>query len=191
MSGNDIKLNDKDARRALKSLEASGGDLSPAMDHIAQKLLNSVRKNFKEGGRYSRADSIIGGSTKWDPAKKPPSTGSTLFRFGDLYESITPESNSDTASLSTNLEKAALLNFGGEVTHNARSELFTRNRAGKGSLAAHPNLNPFSKGTAAGRGHTIGEHTKTMPARPFMVIQEQDIDDAKIILRNYVLRGVK
>lgn len=191
MSGNDIKLNDKDARRALKSLEASGGDLSPAMDHIAQKLLNSVRKNFKEGGRFSRADSIIGGSTKWDPAKKPPSTGSTLFRYGDLYESITPESNSDTASLSTGLAKAALLNFGGKVTHYARSELFVRNHAKKGSLAEHPNLIPFSKGTTKGKGYTIGEHTKTMPARPYMVIQEQDIGDAKIILRNYVLKDIK
>lgn len=191
MSGYSIKLNEKEARQALQNLEASGGNLSPAMRTISQKLLNSARKNFREGGRFSRADSIIGGSTKWKDVKKPPANGSTLYRSGHLQQSIMPESTSDTSTLSTNVAYAAIHNFGGKVTHYARSELFTRNRAGKGSLADHPNLNPFSRGTTKGSGHTIGEHTKTMPARPFMVIQETDIEDAKIILRNHILSAVK
>lgn len=183
MSGYDLKLNDKEARQALRNLMAAGGDLSRPMATISQKLLNSVRKNFREGGRYSRADSIIGGSTKWQDPVDPPSNGSTLYRSGHLYQSIMPESDSDTATLSTNVEYAALHNFGGERTSYARSELFTRNR--------DATTKKFAKGTTSGKGHTIGEHTVTTPARPFMVVQESDIEDAKIILKRFLLAEVK
>lgn len=174
MSGYDLKLNAKDATKALQHLEAAGGDLSKPMRHIAQKLLNSVKKNFRDGGRYSRADSIIGGATKWADAKHPPSKGSTLYRSGHLQRSIQPVSDTDTASLSTNVEYAAIQNFGAY----ARSILFVHNR--------DKTTNRFTAGTTPGRGHTFGEH----PARPFMVIQDEDIEDAKTILRGHLL-GIK
>jgi phage gpG-like protein len=178
---NSIQVDDRRVRILLQGIQAQAADLSPAMAHISHKLQNSVQANFTTGGRFLRAGSIMGGDNRWE--KKRDRSPCHLTRSGHLKNSIMPEHTETEASASTNVEYAAIHNFGG--TRYAHSELFTRNRSGRGSLKAHPNLNPFSGGTKAGHGQTYKE--SSVPARPYMVIQQLDIEDAKTILVHHVL----
>lgn len=169
---------------SLDDLLNRAAHMRSAMGDIAERLRGSVVRNFEVGGRYSRAGSIRGGGTRWDLVAGNPTP---LVRSGMLRDSIHAVSTDDTAVVATGLEYAAIHNNGGEIRSYARSELFTRNRAGKGSNSSHPNLNPFAKGTGAGRGHTYGESVRKMPARPFMVVQEDDVAEAKRIVRSHLL----
>ncbi|HOX52299.1 MAG TPA: phage virion morphogenesis protein [Fibrobacteria bacterium] len=153
MSGFQIQLSGN-AIQSLQRLVAAGGNLSQPMRVISQKLLNSVRKNFRTGGRYSWAGSIEGGSAQWRPAANPPSRGSTLYRHGHLFRSILPDSNFDSASVSTNVEYAAIHNFGGPILRR-------------------------------------GRQVATMVARPFMVIQPEDMIQAQVILERHLRRAFR
>lgn len=184
-----LVLRGSSAAKALAKLEADARDLSPAMHDIGEMLLSSAQRNFEVGGRFDRAGSIFGGPNTWQ--KKKDGSASKLLRHGTLRDSLHVESDSHSATVGTNMEYAAIHNFGGELKSYARSELFTRNRAGAGSIASHPNLNPFAPGTSTGRGQTYGESSRKMPARPFLVVQDGNIQEAKQFLRAHLLGGVK
>ena len=172
----------KDVQEDLHEISVRAVHLGRPMRIISVKMINSIHENFRTGGRYSTEDSMIGGSNKWEPAKKPPQYrsksggewGSLLLRSTHLMRSSVPDSTDSTASASTNVEYAAIHNFGGKV----RSEIFTRGRTESGR---------FSRGTTAGQGHTIKEHDKTIPARPYMVVQPQDLEEYEQILVDHIL----
>lgn len=176
----------KDVQADLQEISVRAVHLGRPMRVISIKMINSIHENFREGGRYSTEGSMIGGSNKWTKAKKPPQyrskaggeRGTLLLRSTHLMRSIVPDSTDSTASASTNVEYAAIHNFGGTVKSYARSEIFTRGRNGSGR---------FTAGTKAGQGHTIKEHDKTIPARPYMVVQPQDLDDYEQILVDHIL----
>lgn len=161
----ELHLDLSHARMTLEQLSANARNLLPAWKAISLKMEASIAKNFEQGGRYSRAGEIMGGSTKWEKAtyhptykrgskakgiKKGDEKGSTLFRSGQLKRSIVAAATGDAASVSTNMEYASIHNFGGK----------------------------------AGRGRNI-----TIPARPFMVIQHEDLDVAKELLTTHLLRS--
>jgi phage gpG-like protein len=160
-------------------------NLARPMRVIAAKLRNSVWRNFEMGGRYSSTDSLIGGTTKWAEVKHPPTykrsskargitkgdeKGSILLRSTHLRRSIMPESTADTAFVATNVEYAAIQNFGGTTKAH---EIKPRN--GKGlafdGIVRRSVQHPGSKITA----------------RPYMVVQPEDLDDFEEVLLRHVL----
>ncbi len=169
-----------DASEAIDGLEAMihrAQHMGPVMAGIAEGVMRtSVVRNFEVGGRFDRAGSIRGGTNKWEPVEGNPTP---LVRSSMLRDSMHAMSTDDTATLAASMEYAAIHNFGGDITVHARSELFVRNRDAA--------TKKFTKGTTSGRGHTIGEHTVKMPARPFMVLQDHDIEDASDLIRNHIL----
>ena len=180
-SANGIQVDDKQARILLAGMAAAGEDLSRPMAVISHKLANSVRQNFRVGGRYSSEGSILGGSTKWKKVQNPPTykkggeRGSVLLRSTRLMSSIIPESTSHEALATTNVEYAAIHNFGGKTkahpitARNGKALRF----AGSGGIVMRRSVqHPGSK----------------TPARPFAVIQEQDIQDAETVMVAHVLR---
>jgi len=129
------------ARLTLEQLSENARNLKPAMLAISLKMAASINKNFEVGGRYSRAGEIMGGSTKWQAAAAPPvykrgskargvkkgdERGSTLFRSGQLKRSFVAAATNDSASISTNLEYAAIQNFGGKTGRGHRITLVAR-----------------------------------------------------------------
>ena len=175
-----IHIDDKNAKIIFQKLRAKGKDLRPAMYLIANALENSVKENFREGGRYKEAGSIHGGSEKWEPAKYPPrggdgkARGSTLLRSGNLMKSITPSHDGESAAVSSGLVYARIQNFGGKTKPH---DIIARN--GK-SLA-------FTKGGKTVLCRSVHHPGSDIPARPFMVIQQDDIEYAKETLADYLL----
>lgn len=131
-------------------------DLSRVMAAASRLMLQSVRKNFRDGGRYDRAGSVFGGEEKWLVTNNPK----PLVRQGmqgGLMASIAQASDADTAWVTTDKPYAAAHNYG--HTYAPRSSLMTR---------------------GVNQGFTL-------PARPFMVIQEEDIEDVKDLIRAHLL----
>jgi len=159
LSNNEAHLvvDDRRARIMLANLDKAGGDMSGPMRRISHKMRNSIDENFEKGGRFNRAGSIFGGPRHWE--KKADGKPSFLQKDGHLRRSFMPESTATEATVSTNLEYAARLNFGSPM--GPRASLLTRRQTS-------------SQGT---------------PARPFMVIQNADVEEYKGIIRAHLLGG--
>lgn len=150
-----IVLDDLQARLRMGHLVKAVADWSPVTEVLSHKLRNSVVDNFDAGGRYDRAGSITGGTRTW--AAKADGTQSYLQASGILRGSILPEHDADTATVSTNIEYAARMNFGEEIAE--RSSLMTRRVKSAGGT----------------------------PPRPFMVVQAEDVQEAKRLGRAHLL----
>ena len=80
-------------------------------DEISQMGLQSIRKNFDQGGRYSQPGEEIGGSTAWVP-RKDNASHPILVKKGDLRDNVyvTPSTNGFT--LISDEDYSAAQNYG-------------------------------------------------------------------------------
>lgn len=166
---------------------------SPILGDIENVIKTSIDRNFSEGGRFGNDNPFGGGSNKWIVSKAAEKRGGqTLLDDGNLVKSvninISYKSNQISIEVGSNLPYAAIHNFGGTIQRAARSKLYTQNRY-KTTTTKHTK-GQYKKGTSWGQGDTVGEHTITIPARPFLVLQDEDIDKIKQIVSNYIFKVV-
>lgn len=159
----DLQLDLSHARMTLEQLEANAKDMSPAMKAIALKLKASVQRNFEEGGRYESAGEIMGGANKWEPAKAPPT-----YKRGNKSKGIAKGDEKGTTLLRSGHLRRSISASGD------RDEALVRTNT---EYAAIHNF-----GGQTGRGRKV-----KMPARPFMVIQDSDVENAKDLLVRHLL----
>lgn len=186
-----IDFQDSDLKTALGTLRLKFGNLAPAMNVIAGQMLSSVEQNFITGGRYSESGyrQGVGGPKTWKPlakrtlkdrAKRGLGT-QILVRNAKLAGSISPRSGKDYAEVGTNKVYAALQNFGGtlRITRSGTVRLKTDakgNLKRQGTSGKLKNLARFAKKSnkrAVERSFTAN-FSATIPARPFLVLQEED-----------------
>lgn len=170
----DCKIDDKNVKVMLKGIENNGKNLSRAMRTIAVELEESVRENFEAGGRYSKAGSLIGGLNKWKKGKY----GGSLIRTGNLRDSITSKHDKDSAQVGTNIKYAKIHNFGGTVKEH---DVVARN--GKALRFVINGETLFRK--------KVHIRSYEIPARPFMVVQPEDIEGFKETLIEHLTEGTK
>lgn len=172
------KIDDKNSKIVIEGIQKSAKNMSKPMRKIANMLENSVKENFDVGGRYSSPGSIMGGDKKWSAPKYPVSQGKTLDRSGTLKNSIQGEGNKTEATVSTGIVYGAIQNYGGKTKphkivgkHSPKKKLkFTTST---GSILFRSSVNhPGSK----------------IDARPFMVIQQEDLDTAKEMISNHLFK---
>lgn len=148
----------------------------PLMQQIAGIMMNAVEENFaSEGSRLpSGSWPQLAKSTLRQLAKKGK-TGKMLQRSsGGLASSISAKSTKTTAEVGTNKVYASIHQFGGVVNRKTRSETFKRIRYKKGTKKGK-----FKKGTIKGQGFSFKAYTVTIPARPYLGLNQQD--DNKIL----------
>lgn len=169
------KIDDKKCSILLKGIEDKSKDLSKAMKTIAVDLRTSIEENFEVGGRYSSPGSIIGGTKKWPVSNYG---GGSLIRDGLLLRSISERYDENSATVGTNRTYARILNFGGKTKPH---EINARN---------FKSLKFNWKGDTVNysRVHHPGSN---IPARPFMVIQPEDIEGFKETLMEHLTEGTK
>lgn len=139
------------------------GDMRPVMRDIAALIKASVQENFIQGGRPDA----------WPESQRVrKSGGQTLVKGSRLLKSIKDYADSTSAVVGTNVKYAAIHQFGGEIKHAARSQkayFKTNTRTGEvGNRFVKKSKSNFSQWV------TIGDHSTTMPARPFLMIQDAD-----------------
>ncbi|HEX9391486.1 MAG TPA: phage virion morphogenesis protein [Usitatibacteraceae bacterium] len=147
----------------------------PAMGAIAEELLAIVQGNFIANGRPAWV------ALKPATVKARGGNATPILRVkGDLFSSIQPEHDATSAQVGTNLIKALILNSGGTIDRAAYSvpnvEFKGRKFAKKGKGTSKKNV-------------TIGAHSITIPARPFMMIPDGEEIGIIDILRNFLITG--
>ena len=172
------KIDDKNSKIVIEGIQNSAKNMSKPMRKIANMLENSIKENFDVGGRYSSPGSIMGGDKQWLAPKYPVSKGKTLDRSGMLKNSIQGEGSKTEATVSTGIVYGAIQNYGGKTKphkivgkHSPKKKLkFTTST---GSILFRSSVNhPGSK----------------IDARPFMVIQQEDLDTAKEMISNHLFK---
>ena len=144
----------------LRRLLAGVEDFGDASEAIAQLLENSVRQNFRDGGRpekwprSKRADRDAGYGEK---------SGQTLVDTARLMNSITSEGDKTSVRVGTNVEYAAAQQISQQVREHVRriTQAFGK---------------PIDMTAVQVKAHSRKVHME-LPQREFMLIQEEDWDD--------------
>lgn len=171
MAGVKITIQDKEFNKLVAGMQKKSEDLSQPFKVISEIMRSSVLKNFAVEGR-SRP-------RQWKKSKRAArQSGKTLSDTGVLRNSINTFKAKTFAGVKTNLEYAAIHNFGGFVKPKIV-------RPKKSSVLAF--LVDGQK--AFSQGHKIPGFK--MPKREFMVIQDEDKKDAMFEIEKHILRAAR
>ncbi|MHB8808958.1 MAG: phage virion morphogenesis protein [Desulfobulbaceae bacterium] len=168
MSGITIRIEDAALTALLNQTAARFGDLTPLNRRIAMLMASSIRENFEAGGR----------PTRWKPSKRAKTQrGQTLRDTNRLMNSITGKGTATQAIAGTSDVRAAVHNFGakrgsfGTVQAAVRAHL-RRIRGKEQKVRAHSRKQPMPWGD--------------IPARPFMLLQPDDLVEIKDMVGTYL-----
>ncbi len=171
-----VSVDQNAIRKRLAKIEKQGGDLNAPMHAIGETIASSVQKNFQVGGRFSSAGDWRGGTSKWKESKAAVKRGGqTLRKSGQLMNSISHTAKDSSVEIGTNKPYAAAMNFGVDKDVNVKEH--ERRIVKRGRKRA--------SGKTTVRSH---ERKMNLEARPFMVVQEQDIEECIEILDNHILK---
>lgn len=148
----EVKVDSKDLLARLGKCIASGKDMRPAWDDIGEYMLGSIRRNFEAGGRPE----------KWEALAPTTITGQYL------------QGNRSRKRKRKTSGKAFDKYAGGKkvlIDHGELINSITRrvesNSVELGSNLAYAAIHQF--GGTAGR-----KHAARIPARPFLMVQDED-----------------
>lgn len=190
-----VRVDDANVRKMLETLADKADRLEPALHECGQIVLSSIERNFAEQGRYSGdPKSWMGGSVKWQKlaestklkmiggkrrgyrlsgimragAARTLSMHKILSRSGQLASSITMSVSGNNLTIGTNKIYAAAHQFGVDKDVQVKSHTRTSSK---------------------GRSYTVNAFSRHMllPARPFLVVQDQDLQEMGAALGKYVL----
>jgi len=172
----DLEMKDREIREVLGRIQRRMDDLAPAMRILGNIVRTSVIRNFEAGGR-----------PRWKPLS--PVTlagrkgGKILMRqgfAGGLAGSINVRAEKDRAIVGTNKAYAAVHQFG----------------ARKGSFGTFTFRVREHMRKLAGKHIKVREHTRTMslpwgdiPARPYLMVQDEDWVEMREALQEYITGG--
>jgi phage gpG-like protein len=189
-----IKINMNGANELtvkLDGVESRSQNLSIPLKRAGQLMLYSINQNFLESGRPN-SWAPLSSSTLKQKVRNGYSS-QPLIRGGILKGSIHYRTSSTRLTLGTSVKYAAIHQFGGVINQGARNELFQRNRYLRGIRAGSfkrgiklsgPNRVGFG---FRARGFSMGARTINIPARPFVLFQDQDIDDINKMVKDYII----
>lgn len=161
------ELHSKEVKDLLARIQKKTGNLRPAYELIGETVSESVRENFRQGGR----------PTPWKKSKRAKAQdGQTLVDKGILSGSITYEATRGRVTVGTNVPYAAIHHIGGIIpAHVVKAK---RAKA----LAI-----PTPGGVVFRRSATIPDID--MPARPYMMVQDEDWQEIGRQLADYLMKG--
>ena len=149
----------------IKALKSRAKDMKPVMAAIGNQVVKSIRQNFREEGR----------PVKWTPSKK--TRGRTLLGTGALMKGIHYELDNDGAAVTvkTGPQKyAAIHQFGGTT---AAHDIVARNRKAL----------RFTVGGLTIYRKSVKHPGSTIPARPYMMLQDEDEMKIEELLTRHLL----
>lgn len=170
----EIRVDDEGVLAAFDRVEAAGLDLEPLFDRIGGGLVSSTQTRFQ-----TKTDPQ---GRKWKPLERATiraKKGDTriLQESGALLRSLTHNATPSYLEVGSADKKAGVHQFGATIEQFARSQRATFVRGRNGRLRFAKATTRLKSRTV--RSITIGAHTVTIPARPFLDISEAD---AKMIV---------
>lgn len=152
----------------LQTLQSHLTDLSTPLAASRDIMLASVQANFAQGGR----------PTPWTPLAAPRTGIVPLSGRGVLRSSIVPALTLNSVELSTALPYAAVQRYG--ATIQVPEIVPRRARA----------LRWIGRDGRAVFARRVRAHAVTIPARPFLLFQEEDMAAITQLFRVHLLQGV-
>jgi phage virion morphogenesis protein len=164
-----VTVNDAELQNLFATVISRITDMTPVMRKIAGVMADSVEENFAREGR----------PTTWRKSHRATRDGGkTLQDTGRLAASISQRYTNRTAIIGTNVAYARMMQFGA-----------LRGSEGVQTVIVHGHQRIM----ASGRIATVREHTRQqlmpwgdVPARPFMMIQDEDWQQMKDVLNQYI-----
>jgi phage virion morphogenesis protein len=141
---------DGEVKAMLRGIAERGKDLTPAMRVIGETIRTSVIRNFQAGGR----------PTAWKPLAESTILGG--FKKSDFNKSGTRLLKRGNTRLRGGKPLTNTAHFRNSITARAYSD-----RAEIGTNVVYAAIHQF--GGMAGRGRKVA-----IPARPFLMIQDED-----------------
>ena len=163
----EITLEDSALRATLDAVAGRLEESADLYDAIGAVLADGVTRRFmaaKDPDGTPWAESAR--------AKAGERGGKTLTDSGRLQHSITWSVQADGVLVGSNVEYAAIHQFGGEIKRKARSQVLAFDGAGR--FAARKTTSRRRTGTVPIAIAQIGAHTITLPARPFLGVDAED-----------------
>jgi phage virion morphogenesis protein len=163
-----VELADQDiALSQLGALIARTSNPVKLFQDIGASLVTSTQHRFD-------TETAVDGSP-WPPSLRVKAHGGkTLQLSGRLYRSITAQAAPTGVEIGTNVIYAAIHQFGGPINQGARKATihFKAGKTGQQRFSK-------KKGATSSKDVSIGARTITMPARPFIGLD--DADDRAIL----------
>ena len=158
-----VKIEDREVREMLAKVQARLKDLTPVMKIIGQTIRTSVIKNFEKGGR----------PMPWKPSARASIKGDkTLIDTTRLMRSITSKGYSDRAEVGTNVIYAAIHQLGGRTKPHI----------------IKPRNAKALKIPGIGFRKSVKHPGSKIPARPFLLVQNEDWKEIKEELREFIFK---
>ncbi|SFM68021.1 phage virion morphogenesis protein [Thermodesulforhabdus norvegica] len=152
-----LEVDDREVKDLLAKLQARMHNLRPVMEEIGELIVSSVIENFEREGRYAEEGSWKGGSKRWK--RLSPVTEELRRRRGHWPGKILTESGRLRSS----------------IHYSAGS-----NEVTVGTNVVYAAIHQF--GGKAGRGHKV-----EIPARPYLVVQDEDLEAIEEIIIDYLI----
>ncbi|WP_234689393.1 phage virion morphogenesis protein [Allorhizobium ampelinum] len=182
MTGTSIEIRDG-LSPTLNRLVTISDDSAEIMSDIAAYLLTSTQQRFERetgpDGQKWQGLKARTASARAGRGRKARGADHILRDTVRLYSSLTTASDARSATVGTNVEYAAIHQFGGVIKQDARTQKLSLKRI-RGSKKVR-----FVKAGAKGateRDATIGAREITIPARPYLGINDADRDEVGAIV---------
>lgn len=177
----EYELDDEQARALLERIRNRITDMTPVLDILGEIALESIETNFERGGRPPWEP--LSEDTIEDRKKENKWPGQILVRAGKaggLLGSLNYRTVENGVVLSANKAYAALHQFG----------------AHRGEFGTVPVTIPeHARTSKKGKKYRVKSHQRMMaipwadiPARPYMKIQDEDMDEMLEALKTYLER---
>jgi len=183
----------------FKRLNEKFSDLSPVLSVISSIVNKAIIRNFKAIGRVSGAGTGLfdGGDQQWTPLarstiQKYKKLGfdpqPKLYRSGFMFEHIEVNPSMPSAiSITANSPYARIHQLGGVINHPGGTP-YVLIKSRKQMNAKFINLATAKKREAKGQPVFYTKpHKITIPARPYIVLNEKDLDEINDTMAKFVI----
>ncbi len=167
----EIKVDDSGAIALMKKLQDRISDLTPVMRNTGELIKTSVKRNFEVGGRYSEEGSWRGGTQPWQPL-------SIATLFAGKAGRYVAKSGKYRKGVEERFKNRHILIKRGRLMKSVNYQA-SKSGVRVGSNVVYAAIHQF--GGQAGRGRKV-----SIPARPYLVIQDTDMQRIKDNLNKYL-----
>lgn len=172
-----IAIDGSALQTALDRLVDYGENPGPILDEIGGAMVQRTQERFERGEGP--------GGAKWQPSQRALAEGGkTLIDTARLMQSITHRVTAEGVEWGTNVEYAAIHQFGGVIETKARTQTLAFGKDGR--FASRKSAKRRKAGAIAIAIAELHAFSFKMPARPYIGFDETDRKTIEDILGNRI-----